>query len=97
MIIVLTEIRSFPGFKEEISCEHFEDHAGKAPNISRRGVFHSDNHLGGSVLPCLDLCCEMMMRPTGIAQVSDLHPHIVVYLRTPGFIIAFLRNYKGKF
>lgn len=45
MIIILREIRPFSGFKEEIPCEHFKDHAGEAPNVGGCVVFDAQDHL----------------------------------------------------
>lgn len=75
MIVVFAEI--FIGIlfwvEEELACQKLESHASQGPHICRKIVLGTQEYLRTTVLTCLDLGREMVMLPTSVAQVCDLH------------------------
>ena len=82
MVIIFVVILSFTRFKEEITSYHFEDGAGKAPNISWSVVVSTNDDLWRSVLSSLNFRSEMMVCPTAITHITDFNLHIFINLPT---------------
>lgn len=47
-------------------------HSSHAPHIRASPPFRTEYHLGRPVLSCLDIVCEVMVHPAGVAQVCNL-------------------------
>lgn len=48
-------------------------HAGRAPNIRRRAITATDEHLKAAVLARLNVVRVMMIGPAGITEIGNLH------------------------
>lgn len=46
--------------------------AGDTPDIGRRTPFCAEDDFGTAILPGLDVVGEMVVDPSGIAEISDL-------------------------
>jgi hypothetical protein len=57
--------------EEEVSSEHFVDHAGERPDVGGLVVIYAQNHFGRAILPGLDLRLEVVVRPAGVTKVCD--------------------------
>lgn len=47
-------------------------HGCHTPHVGTRAPFRAQNYLWGAVLAGLDIVCEVVAHPTGVAQVGDL-------------------------
>ncbi|GMR43376.1 hypothetical protein PMAYCL1PPCAC_13571 [Pristionchus mayeri] len=72
MIVVPRVVRTLVWLEEVVARGQLEGHARSAPNVGRRPVASADEHLQGSVLPRLDVLREVVVRPAGVAQISNL-------------------------
>lgn len=84
MIIVPVEVTATLGVEQQVSSHKLKDEARHRPNISRCIVLLSHNDFGTSVLPRLDVVCEVFVRPASVAEVAHLRiqHHNVEWLRS---------------
>ena len=80
MIIVFIKSLAFPWFKQKVSCDHFKDHAGERPNISRRTIIHSNNCFWRPILTSLNLAWKMVMIPASITQITYFNLNVLINL-----------------
>jgi hypothetical protein len=48
-------------------------HGSHAPDVGACTPLGAKNDLGRTILPCLDVVCEMVADPTSISEVRNLH------------------------
>jgi len=62
--------------KQIIAGDHFPEQAGSTPNVRGLAVAGPKDHLHGPVLSGLYVVGEVVMEPTAIAHVGNLHIHL---------------------
>ena len=48
-------------------------HGGHTPNIGTGAPFAAQDDFWGSILSRLDVVCEVVVNPTRVAQIGNLH------------------------
>ena len=86
VVIVFVVVVALAGLKEEVTSHHFENGAGKAPDVSGGVVVSTDYDLWRAVLPGLDLRGKVVVSPATIAHVANLNHYVLVDLGTPAFL-----------
>jgi hypothetical protein len=82
MIIILIIVVTFARLKQEITCHHFKDGAGQAPNVSRSIIIGTYNDLWRTILSRLNFRSEMVICPASISHVAYLYHYILINLGT---------------
>ena len=82
MVIVLIIVITFARLKQEISSNHFKYSACERPDISRCIIVSAYYNLWRSILSSLDLRSKVMVSPTSITHITDLHHYIFIDLGT---------------
>jgi hypothetical protein len=75
VVVVLAEviILILSGVEEQFTSEHFEGHASEGPHVGAKVVIGARQDLGTSVLPSLNLSCEVVVLPAGIPKISNFY------------------------
>lgn len=67
-VVFLTRLR----VKEKVAGEELKDHARHAPDVGGSAPLCTQDDLWRAILPGLDVVCEMVVHPAGIAEIGNL-------------------------
>lgn len=67
LILVLARV------EQQLSSHHFEGHACERPDVCSGVVHRAYQHFRTSVLPGLNLRCEVMVSPARISKICNLN------------------------
>ena len=72
MVIIFAILFALARLEKEVTRCHLKDHAGEGPEVGARTILGPNDHFWRAVLPSLNLCREVVVCPTAIAQVAYL-------------------------
>ena len=90
MIVILIVVLTLARLEQEITSDHLEDGASQTPYVSTGVIVGPNDDLRGSVLPGLNLRCEVVMGIASIAHITNLNHDIVANLGSTIRALVFL-------
>lgn len=80
VVLILLDPWYLFGLKEEVIGHHLIDRAAQRKYISVGEVIMANEHLRGTILPCLNILSEVLMGKAGITEISNFKEQLVIQL-----------------